>query len=156
MTTVLKGFDELQSVYDDVQADADATDYSQLLNGTIDKLESQHLDMFNSEQDSSGEPWAPLRPSTIKRKGHAIRLVERGDLKESLAGRSGDSIRDVFREQGLGITALVFGTSDEKAGFHQEGTSRMPARPPVGITDELTDEITEGVASETVRQLTEV
>lgn len=103
-------------------------------------LHEQHDQMFQHGRDAGGTPWKPLRPLTIARKGHAIVLIEFGDLYESLISRANNAIRELYEQE------MTFGTSDPKAVFHQHGTSRMPARPPVGISDETTDMAAQHVA----------
>lgn len=67
-------------------------------------------------------PGPPLAPSTIRRKGHTRILIDEGGLRGSYV-KSSD--HNVFRVRRM---AAEFGTSDPKAMYHQEGTSRMPKR----------------------------
>lgn len=56
-------------------------------------------------------------------------LVLRGDLKRSLISQShADSIYKPTRSQ------MEIGTSKDYASYHQTGTSKMPARPPIDFT----------------------
>jgi phage gpG-like protein len=78
-------------------------------------------DQFSTQ--GAGE-WAPLAESTLARKEAggwpSDPLVRTGDLKDSLInpGRAADT----------GPSHMIYGTDVDYAGFHQEGTSRMPAR----------------------------
>jgi hypothetical protein len=70
-----------------------------------------------------GGDWPEHALSTQKRRGRgAPILVENGDLRASLERDGADHLleveRDVIRE----------GSTDPKARFHQDGTSRMPER----------------------------
>jgi phage gpG-like protein len=48
---------------------------------------------------------------------------------------------------------MLFGTDVEYAIFHQEGTSRMPARPPVGLSETTLQTIVDGVADAAVQSM---
>lgn len=76
-------------------------------------------------------PWPPLAPSTIRQK-QARGFGDKGIL------RATDTLfRSLIEKGASGSVERIFdlsaefGTSDEKAAFHQFGTSRMPARPPM-------------------------
>lgn len=78
----------------------------------------------------SAHPGPPLAASTINRKGHSRILRDKDELLGSFQkGAEGN----VFR---IGPVDADFGTSDYKAVFHQEGTSRMPRRTVIDITGE--------------------
>lgn len=141
----------LGGVYVEIEEAFKAASFVDPLTDFLEVLEEQHGEMFDNERDSNGNGWAELAPSTIAAKGHDTILVDTGKMKASLVGSSGDSIRDVIAEGGN--QGLVFGTSDEKAHFHQEGTSRMPARPPVGIEEGKIDLLCNALADLLVEQL---
>jgi phage gpG-like protein len=79
--------------------------------------------------------WPALSPGYAKWKaknypGKPI-LTRTGALRESLTSKSGAAaIYEPEPQQ------LTLGTRIKYAEFHQTGTSRMPARPPVGISDD--------------------
>lgn len=79
-------------------------------------------------------PWKPLAASTIQERirlgfGPEPILWRTGALMESLTDRDADgAIFDV------GPDHLTVGSDLFYAGFHQEGTSKMPARPMVGLS----------------------
>lgn len=91
------------------------------------------LEQFNSLGARGGSVWQPLSSKYEKRKakiapGKPI-LVLTGRLKRSLTIIGGDdSIRD---PQPMSLT---LGTKTPYAGYHQRGTSKMPARPPLQLT----------------------
>lgn len=76
--------------------------------------------------DAEGPGWAPLSPSTLRRKAGGQIMVETGALRDSLTGGPG------YIETITDFTA-VFGTGDRKAVFHQSGTRFMPARPLINV-----------------------
>ncbi len=84
-----------------------------------------------------GRPWPPLSPvyAAWKAKhfpGQPI-LVRTGRLRASLTGRNADTV-EVQEPQLLRI-----GTRVPYARFHQTGTSRMPPRPPIVLTEAVKD-----------------
>ena len=141
---------QLDAVIDDLKTQASELDYTQEMTDFLPELASYEAGMFAGEFDSSLVDWEPLRPSTIKRKGHDRRLFDMGALRDSLVhiGGSGN-IAEAFPH------GLIFGTDIEYAGYLQDGTSRMPARPPVGISEETIDKLCEVVADATVDKLTQ-
>lgn len=143
----LQSIEELGGVYVEIEEKFNRADYTEVLEKQPDKLRKDHADYFAKAQDATGQAWPPLAPSTVKRKGHATILVEHGDLQASLVGQGGANIAEVTHR------GVNFGTSDEKAPFHQSGTSRMPARPAVGITEERVDAVANEVADFLVEQL---
>jgi HK97 gp10 family phage protein len=64
--------------------------------------------------------WPPLAESTLARKAADTPLLETGELR--------DSIRHTVESPKTGWV----GTNDEKAAWHEFGTSRIPARPFLG------------------------
>lgn len=90
-------------------------------------------DMVRRNFESGGAlatpaPWAPLAPSTLRRKTQRkgiLRVTDR--LFDSLVGprRTPDSIVEVGKRQ------LVFGTAVPYARFHQRGTRFLPVRQPL-------------------------
>lgn len=80
-----------------------------------------------------GGGWEPLSPAYAQWKathhpGRPI-LELTGALKESLTRLGGDHIERYNRR------SMVFDTRDPKALWHQLGTSKMPARSPVGLSE---------------------
>lgn len=73
-------------------------------------------------------PWAPLAPSTIRRKGHDKILYDTGRLRDSI------SIGEVTP------SSATVGTDAPYAPYHQFGTKKMVARPfiPAGPDGKLT------------------
>ena len=84
-------------------------------------------DCFDKEESPDGVSWAPLKPSTLKRKraGSTKILQDKGILRLSFLAN--------VSNEGFSITTGV-----PYAKWHQEGTSKMPARPfmPIGKNGE--------------------
>ncbi|RIJ76611.1 hypothetical protein D1871_11095 [Nakamurella silvestris] len=81
---------------------------------------------------TQGGGWAPLSPGYAAYKaarfpGRPI-LVRTGEMRDSLTHRP-------FGIDTVGDTRAEFGTADPKAKYHQHGTSKMPARPPVKVSE---------------------
>ena len=125
--------------------------YGEFMEDVLAKLEEAHGQYFEAAAAPDGTAWAPLAPSTIAAKGHATILVEKDEMRRSVAMRTADSIRDVIEQPGYG--AAVFGTSDDKAARHMTGTANMPARPFVGMNEPQVDALAEQAADEIVAQL---
>lgn len=100
---------------------------------------------FDGQHEPGGAAWAPLRPSTIARKGHNRILFETGALMTSLVSLGGPGNINATTER-----SLLFGTDIPYAIFHDQGTSRMPARPPVGMSEETLDKLCNKIADATV------
>ena len=86
-------------------------------------------EQFDSQGSRGGRRWVPLSPAYKRWKdivapGMPI-LVLSGKMKASLVGRTGDTIEQ-FRP-----SSVTLGTRIRYAGYHQTGTRRMPARPPI-------------------------
>lgn len=85
-----------------------------------------------------GRPWAPLSPKylawKVKRGLDPRRLHATRQMMLSLTSRP------MAVEQYFGNRA-VFGTDDEKAHWHQNGTSMMPRRQIIRVTDDLADDV---------------
>lgn len=78
---------------------------------------------FDTEGGFGGQRWAPLAFSTVQYKaGRGLRpniLQATGAMKQAASRPSRTATP----------RSLTLTISDPKLGFHQEGTSRMPARP---------------------------
>jgi hypothetical protein len=70
-------------------------------------------EQFRTEGARSGQPWAPLAPSTIKRKGHPTILVNTGRLRESF------KLWDVNNIYHATDDYLRYGSDVEEGAFHQ-------------------------------------
>jgi phage gpG-like protein len=91
-------------------------------------------DLFDSEGDSAGRPWAPLRKTTLDAKLRRHQdphiLVATGALRDSLTMKGAE-------DQTIIITpsSLTFGSTVPHARFHQRGTDRTPQRRPLDLSE---------------------
>lgn len=149
--TVVQDQQGLDQFFASVARDFGDTNYSAYLHSQLPKLEKLHKLYFDAEQDPTGAGWPALAPSTIQRKGHDRILYESGRLRESLAGKSGDSLRDVIDEGAM--SGLAFGTTVPYSLFHDKATENRPARPHVGINLKVLDKIAEGALAVALARL---
>jgi hypothetical protein len=91
-------------------------------------LKKETLNQFDKEVDPDGKAWEPLKPSTLLKKKSPYKLRETLTMFNTLYYTA---TKD----------KLDFGIKDKKYIFHHEGTSRMPARVVIGITNERMGEI---------------
>jgi phage gpG-like protein len=176
-TLTLTGFDELQDLYDGVAEDFADIDYTPWMEGELDHLADKSLEMFNRAESPDGVAWAANAESTIRQKGHAvplrgreskrvirkvkgvkyrtIRKHSRFRLAFSLTTKSRTSVGDSIREaiQGSDSAHLAFGTTVEYSLFNDFGTSRIPARPHIGISEGHLDQVVERCADYTMRRM---
>ena len=91
-------------------------------------LAAQAKRCFVEGKAPDGTPWAPLKNPSKRRGGASAKpLRDTGALMASLGSGQGN-VR-VGTAHGL-----LFGTNVSYAGFHQEGTRQIPARPFLGVT----------------------
>lgn len=85
-------------------------------------------------QGSAGGGWSPLAPSTVAdriRRGYPGTrpiLVRTGSYLHTFTDRNNPEHVQRFERTGNGW-ALLVGSDDERAPWHEFGTARMPARP---------------------------
>lgn len=108
----------------------------------IELLQSHHERYFDERTGPDGAAWAKNAPLTVKLKGHGRQLEEEGLLRDSLAGQNEYSVRRV-----MSPIELDFGTCREWSAINQAGTGRIPARPHVGASESLINDLVELVAS---------
>lgn len=149
---VIEDQTELDKFFADLAEEFYATPMRDLMEGEVAEVEEETRSRFESQVASDGSAWAPLVPATIARKGHSRILVETGRLGVSLTQTGHpDAVIEIVDEPGQG--GFSRGTGVEYAGFHQKGTARMPARPPVGVTEEYCDGFAERAADHLVENL---
>ncbi|WP_397570658.1 phage virion morphogenesis protein [Schlesneria sp. T3-172] len=137
-----------ESLYHDMETVVQRCDYGPMLEQFQQVIAQGEEVAFRAQSTPGGVPWAPLAESTVRRKGHAYILVDTGDLASSLIDVDGPGNINATNSHGL-----MFGTDVEYAIFHETGTSRMPARPAVGMSDETLDDLCERVARATIDSL---
>lgn len=116
----------------------EVADLTPAFEAIADNFYEGEREMFASEGGGAGG-WAALKPEYAKWKsanypGKGI-LQRTGLLMESLTDRSGPG--SIFE---LAPMRLAMGSGLKHGGYHQTGTSKMPARPPVKLTEQQKNE----------------
>jgi len=107
-----------------------------LLRSTGNLIRTQHVRRVLEEKTSPrGAKWAPLKPSTVERKGNSNILVESGKMAWAWQLSIGGSFV-IMRN-----TATSSRGGARYLGFHQWGTKKMVARPVMGFSDRNLHEI---------------
>lgn len=135
----------------DVQKSFEVYDFDPILDLLETELQEHHTDHFALERAPDGTDWPQLAPSTIARKGHNRILFEFGDLMASLTEHGPDAIRRKTTTATSG--EIIFGTSDFKSSKHQSGTSKLPKREHVGMSEIFVDSTVETVTDSVVETL---
>ena len=89
--------------------------------------------IFDSQGAAFGHRWP--QAADPERKADPRMLVATGALRASLASQTGES------ERYISPTELRFGTRAPYGRFHEYGTSRMPARPFIGMPQAISREV---------------
>lgn len=89
-------------------------------------LAEGEAEAFASSGSSLGDAWAPLADSTVAIKGDSRILVMTGTMRAALSNP--ENVHVVGDEARLDARVVPY------AHFHVTGTSRMPARPFLGIS----------------------
>ena len=96
-------------------------------------------DRFRRGVDPAGEPWAPLKPETVARKGSDTILEDTGNLRNSTFARStGDGVE--------------FGTVASYAAPHHFGGRKLPRRRWLPV-DDNNECVNEGEAAELLEDI---
>jgi phage gpG-like protein len=111
-----------------------ASDMSPVFKEIAADFRRMEAEQFSSEGSRSGSPWAQLSPDYAAWKaknfpGKAI-LQLSGLLLESLTGNNPYSVEEISKTQMLVGTRVPYGI------WHQRGTTRMPARRPIQLTED--------------------
>jgi phage gpG-like protein len=84
-------------------------------------------EQFRTHGARSGEAWAPLAPSTIKKKGHSDILRDGGDLEESFKLWDPENVYEATDDY------LRYGSKVDYGHFHQTGTEELRGQKHVQI-----------------------
>lgn len=147
MTTTID-IAQLEPLFHGLETIVADTDYTQTLTDFHQVTAGVEMAAFGGEHTPGGEAWAPLAESTVKKKGHDRILYESGDLLASLVEVGGPGNINEASDHGS-----IYGTEVPYAIFHETGTSRMPARPAIGLNDEAVDILADRVANATIEAI---
>lgn len=111
-------------------------------------LASQARRNFDEGHAPDGTPWAPLLHPSAKRGGASAKpLRDTGLLMASLTGKGSGHVERITD------TAIEWGTNVNYGTFHQFGTSRMVARPFLGVTPKMEETISRIILEWVEKQL---
>lgn len=110
------------------------SDLSKTMGALVEGQTKRRINVEKTAPD--GAPWPPLMASTVRKKGNANILIGKGGGGSGLLGSISYT---------ASASEAIIGTNKEYAPFLQEGTSRMPARTFLGISDENMVEIRKAV-----------
>lgn len=172
----LQTYTDPVDVFAKIDHNAADLDFSDALGSVSDVLCQAHSRYFDAETSPDGIPWAPLSPRTIEQKFHRglgggnaragrkkaaaaaaggfgpdlfnTILIDTGAMKSSVSFRGNQDHLET-----IAPLSIDWGTKDPKAGFHQDGTKNMPARPFVGWSQVPIDTSVEIVADAAVTML---
>lgn len=102
-------------------------------------LASEAKECFRTESDPWRKKWAPLKRPYRYRGGKRTKariLQDTGALRSSVT--SAFAAGNVRQRTS---TSLTWGTQLPYAGYHQDGTAKIPARPFLGLNDKTMDRI---------------
>jgi len=124
--------DELAPIIADMEKKIKALELGRTLNKLLPKLRKHNRQLFSAEESPTGERWAPLARSTIRRRKNATSsskiLVRTGRLKASLTSpNSPDNVANIVNSSSK--ATLFWGSRVPYSKFHQRGTKRLLARP---------------------------
>jgi len=105
----------------------------------LEAVQAEEQEAFKSEGTTQGQGWAPLKASTLERRGPGKILQQSGRLRDSLTRQTRDTII-----QGKG-RRLVIASNVPYAKYHQRGTGRMTARPPMLATKRMARAVAQAV-----------
>lgn len=149
-TFTATSFDEVDAIVSSVLRDVESSFRTADTNGIWREVDAMfkedHRGYFQSESGPDGELWKPLKPETVQRKGHDVKLRQTDDMRRSLTLETQDSVRQLLTEGSA--ETYVWGTSNWKSQFHQFGTSHIPIREHVGINDKRTDWLANVIADQ--------
>lgn len=112
---------------------------------------------FDSQGSAGGPVWAPLAPSTIKRKKSSQVLIATGGMRAGLIEPGGDHVAKSANSRSQ--TLLEFGATGRTAdlvALHQKGSRNMPARDATQTTEAGKAEVSAAVRESIKEQLGQI
>lgn len=145
----IDGEDQFARAFD--RYDAQFDDLSNIWPDVRDEFWSIEKQQFRSEGVAGGDKWKPLSPAYAKAKlrryGAKPILQATGDLYASLTGETGDTFYQTTK------TSIEIGTTLPYARYHQHGTDKMPARPPIRFSKQQQENLSKVIQKALIREL---
>lgn len=147
---ILDSPEQIADFFHGIEEDFAAIDYRPELRVELDAMADMESGYFGAQAGPDGNAWTPDAPATIKRKKHAIILIDTGDLSVSLGDRGTppNSIREVV-DQTNGAAAIL-GTYVPYSIYH---TAERDGREHIGMTEVYVDAATNRVVDYSLAQL---
>jgi phage gpG-like protein len=119
-------------------------DQQPALAAIADDCREMIAEQFASQGGAEGTPWAPLAPSTLRRRRASPSILyATGALRRSLTEPGAAGHIEELEDQ-----SLTLGTRLPYALYHQTGTRRLPARPIIVLSEVRAQRWTEIVRRE--------
>lgn len=158
-TYILHSLEEFNEVIESVVEDFQAIELVPYMQGELRQIEDLHAGFFKTATAPNGTAWKENALRTIRAKGHSRVLFGKPSngfrLSHSLTGianeTTGDAIREAIAVANGGM--ITFGTFVEYSVYNDQGTSRIPARPHIGLTINYLDAATERLTEHAITQL---
>lgn len=131
-------FKEVQAAIGDIRAKAE---HPRALMQEIGDIITEDIKyrIVKLKKDPDDKPWAPWAPSTAKAR------ARKGNAALGLLFDTGTLLRSI-KSQVIGShNTLQIGTDVKYAGFLNNGTSKMPARPFLGVSQRAQKSINQAV-----------
>lgn len=133
-----------------MSVDPASLDYTHGLKAASVYLSAQAKRCFSESRTPDGAQWPPLKNPSRRRGGRTAKpLVDKGLLMASMSAvaATNGAVRDITK------TSVEHGSNLEYAGWQNDGTRTIPARPFVGITDAMAAKIETIIADDVARQM---
>jgi len=124
-------FRSFGSILQQLENQLNRADYTDPMKTLEQGLAEAHARFFANSVDPNGTLWEPLAASTVAAKGHDTILIDTKAL-----GQSVSDINNGHHLGGVSSRGLLFGSDVPYGIWHMRGTSRMPARPWLGVDTE--------------------
>lgn len=143
-TTIIKNQDDLNQLYKSVENDFKAIRWESWMQTQFRRMEELHAGYFYGQQGPDGKQWAPNKPSTIKKKGHGIVLVDKYRLLPSMTRPFADEAVRMTIDEWPKAT-MIFGNTLPYSVINNNGNParNIPARVHIGLTLPFFDKMTE-------------
>lgn len=141
LTEDTSALDGLLKVFDQLQAPDAMRQIEEMAAGEMGRN-------FLGSHAPDGAAFAPLAsPRPAGRNPGTRPLIDTGELLASVISEGPGHVSEVDGD------SVKLGTTNWKAGFHQYGTDRIPARPFIGVNETMADQAAQIVANDLFKQM---